>query len=455
MKPEQCLEELKKAEREIYDPDQDLINFPDINFDLNDLHDSKFKNMVTFYNNNCNSPLEYIITGLLCSLSGATGKYAYFNISDSIRIFLNIWAVMIGKSTIMKKSTAINETTFELSRLNYEFERLWNIEAQKYKSDKKGKKNELIPPRKYIILPSDSTVESLTEILSYSDRGLMTYGEFGAFLRRMSRKYNGDIKQFLTEIFDVPASYEASRVSSGSKLLYRPFISMIGASTMEWIRDNSEYNDLKSGFFARFLFTIKNTNEKPYIPILEVPGRITARDNAPHIYEYFKNLCNMNTPIILEVEKKAKDIHVDYDLREYNELLRSNDPNELSFKARLLIYSLKIAGIIAMTNGRTIINVNDIEDAIQLAEYYKKNIEQMLSLSAQNLEISDKEQKFLRIIRSRGGEISHSELLRYTHEEIKSFNMIIDTLLQKEMIEMILTQKDGYRQQKNYRLLNS
>jgi len=82
-------------------------NDSEIKFDFNKLNDSTFKKILQYYDSISSSPTEYLMTGLLASLSGVIGKKVYFRITKSMKIYLNIWAVIIGKSSIMRKTTAL------------------------------------------------------------------------------------------------------------------------------------------------------------------------------------------------------------------------------------------------------------------------------------------------------------------------------------------------------------
>jgi hypothetical protein len=352
----------------------------------------------------------------------------------------------------MKKSTAVNLASYEVNKLNTEFYEKWKKEIAEFERQNENNKSLKPPKRNYFKFPEDSTIESLSVILEYSRRGILITNEFGGFLKRLNRSYNGDSKQFLTDIFDVPYSYEISRVTKENKLIQRPFLSILGASTMEWFKSNSEYNDIKSGFFARFLFSIKNKNEKPYRALLELDK---IENNSSYFFdasELFRKLSLIDQNLIMKIDNKAKQAHIDYDIGSYKELLYSDNPNELSFKARLMIYSLKIAGTIALTDNRDTVYLKDINDAIVITEYFNKNIGILLNITSKNLEFADKEEKILKIMMNNGGRIRHSELLKNSHEDLKGFNSIIDSLVQKEKIDIINERSNKNRITKYYQI---
>jgi hypothetical protein len=51
-----------------------------------------------------------------------------------------------------------------------------------------------------------------------------------------------------------------------------------------------------------------------------------------------------------------------------------------------------------------------------------------------------------------GNRIKHYQLLQNAHEDIKGFNMIVDSLLQKEKIEVIIERSKNYKSTKFYQI---
>ncbi len=413
--------------------------------DLNKLHNSEFKKLLEYYDFISGAPTEYITLGVLTSLSGIVGKKAIFKINDTVRIYLNIWGVIIGKSTVMKKSTAINLTVKPLQKiekknyLRYK-EELKEYEKEEFKLRQSKKKEEAFdlikPKRDYVLLPQDSTVEGLTDIFSYSNKGLIYHHEFGGFLQNLSRSYSGDAKQFFTMIYDVPETYEINRIVKGSTFIHRPFVSILGASTIDWIKENSSSSDLRTGFFARFLYAIKSKPTKEYIPLLDLRYRTNRTEDNYNPDELYNRLNEITERIELEITKKAADKYNSYDVEAYNELRQIENEDELSFKGRLIVYTLKIASIIAVADGRSVVELKDIEDAIYLSGYFRKNIELLLNRELAEDEFSRTEKKVYKLIQA-NGTVSRSDLLKKSKLKAKELDEYISNLTQKELVQVI------------------
>lgn len=417
----------------------------EIRFDINLLNDSPFKRILQYWDSVSSSPLEYLLTGLIASLSGAIGKNVFFEITSSMKIFLNCWAVAIGPSSVMRKTSALNICKEDLQRIeavNYtdykkrfsEYEK----EIERFKNNK-DRVNEIDKPiRRHILFPNDATIEALSEILSNSDRGLLTHSEFGSFLLQLNRGYSADAKQFLTTIFDIPETYEVSRATKNNTFLQCPYLSILGASTIDWIKENSTETDLRSGFFARMLFSIRNTPDKPFIPLLKLKELTRQSEHYINTREIFDYLVSINDFIPLDITKAAAELHINFDIDSYVEMLNSMNENEMSFKARLAIYSIKFAGILALTDRRTTVNIKDMEDAIVITEYYKKNVERLLNNELMTNEFTIKEDKiYSKIKASEGGVILHKDLLNSVSYRSKELEEIIKNLVEKERIEII------------------
>jgi hypothetical protein len=132
-------------------------------------------------------------------------------------------------------------------------------------------------------------------------------------------------------------------------------------------------------------------------------------------------------------------------------MLQRIGENEVSFKARLVVYCLKFAGLIALSDKRTVISLNDMQDAIQLTDYYKRNVERLLNSELSQTEYSRNEDKIFNIIEKHGGKIQHSVLLKLSNMKKKDHDEIISNLIEKEKIE-ILSERTNNKPAKFYKI---
>lgn len=407
----------------------------EIVFDINQLHESNLKKMVNYFDSFTSSPIEFLLTGTLASLSGAIGKNAFISITENWKLYFNIYSVLIGVSGVLKKSTALNVASDELQRIEARNYNQFCRELSDYnKLSSEEKKEKPKPERNYTLFPQDSTVESLSDILANAQRGLLIHSEFGSFLAQLNRGYAGDSKQFITSIYDTPLTYEVSRATKENTLMERPFISITAASTIDWIRENSSDIDLRSGFFARFLFSIRNKPSKKYIPLLSIADLTKQTEKYFNCRNVFERLVNLTSPIEVGITKEASQLHKSFDIDSYKNLIKAENTYEPSFKDRLIAYTLKFAAIIAVSDERDCITLEDMQDAILISNYYKKNIERLLNYELGKSEFEKGELAVRDKINQNKGEISRRELLQKVHMKASELDEIVFNLKEKEVL---------------------
>ncbi|MEW5842316.1 MAG: DUF3987 domain-containing protein, partial [Bacteroidota bacterium] len=358
----------------------------EIRFDVSTLKPSNFKKMLMYYDQITMAPTEYILTVLLCAISGAVGKNIYGSFTKSFRVYLNVWAVLCGPSTLLKKTSAIGTVTHDLQRIDELQKNDFKKQKEQYEKEiqnknSKEKQNIVKPQREYLIFPSDVTVESLTDILTNSKRGLMIQGEWGGWLASLNKSYSQDAKMVLTDFYDVPISKEISRATKGNTLIERPFFSIVGASTVEWIRSNSTQDDLRTGFFSRIIFSIRNRNDKPLISVFDLKDLTYRTEQQFHFNtrDIFNYLVSIDQETIIEASPEAIILYKKYEKDSYFELENIENNDELSFKGRLIIYVLKFAALMALCDKRFKVELCDMENAIVIGNYFKQNIEKLIN----------------------------------------------------------------------------
>jgi hypothetical protein len=407
-----------------------FYNGPEIEFNINDLAPSKFKDMLSYYDVTTHSPTEYLLTSLLVALSGVIGKRAFYG-PEKTKIYLNIYALVIGPSGYMRKSTAMKRVMYDIEKKQKELNEKYSKEYDENESSTDKTK----PPNKeYIRLPSDVTAEKLAEILATQQRGLIVLNEFAGWLKRLQSSYQLGAKELFTELYDVPESHNIARKTSKDIYIEDPFISLIGASTIEWLQDSLHNSDQASGFLARFIVSIRNRNDKDYVPISQMGNKINS---APlfDTGEVFNRLYGLEETI-LHRTKDAEAILTafEFELKDEQDSGKLED-NESSFVERLKYYTHKFAGIIALVNSRPTIQKEDAEDAVTIAKYYRENITRLLNSELLGNIYTRKQEKVFNMIKNAGKDgITQTKLLQNTKYGSKVITAICDELDEQERI---------------------
>lgn len=343
------------------------------------------------------APSEFHLAVGLSVISGALGNRVWFQAWGQ-PVYCNLWQVILAPSGFFRKSTSMH---IGLNLLRGEF-----------------KEN---------ILPNDFTKEKLLENLSNRPQGVIPVWEFGSMLKSMGMDYNGGLKELLTEIYDAPY-YERQTKQGGICRIEKPAISILAASTIDWVVDRITAGDLNSGFLCRFL----------YWPAKQKNGwkgfnSYTDPENAEYIRMYLQHVRDTAGEVTFPPAVKNQ-----YDkwLRKHEEEVNEQKlPAELQgFYTRISTYVLKLAVLyeMAMTQNMTVCE-EAMDYAIKLAEYLKSHLVRLM----QDEIVTTRDGKELKIVREiivREPGIDRATLLRKTHMTSRHLTELLDTLLQSQEV---------------------
>lgn len=135
-------------------------------------------------------------------------------------IYPNLWIVLIAPSGFMRKSASIRM-------------------GQKLLRHAVGK----------AVLPDDWTPEKLAHILQDNPAGLLTISEFTRILAILERDYNLGSKEMLCELYDSPEEWTLQRQSSGNVTIKDASVSLLGATTLDWLEERVKAKDLRGAFW--------------------------------------------------------------------------------------------------------------------------------------------------------------------------------------------------------------
>lgn len=108
--------------------------------------------------------------------------------------------------------------------------------------------------------------EMLRDGMVSQPRKLLVYEEFGAFLAATQQGYMQQMKTAFTSLFDcTPVSRETVKSKGQSTTCENPRLSLLCASTFEFLEEHTESVDWTGGFLARF-FTFFGFREREYSP---------------------------------------------------------------------------------------------------------------------------------------------------------------------------------------------
>ena len=403
-----------------------------------------------------------IVMAVLVSISALVGIRAY--IPEDVyfsRLFALIWG-LIQDSSGAFKTTGLNKGSrliwqrvseiqdsikfWEKEKLSYEFNPTKEEKENINELDKKIKKARYLSP----LMPNKASAEGLLELMANEQRGAILCGEFGEWLLNMSKTHNIGLKALFTELFDVPQQYSYMTRGGGNMITQRPYISIIGLSTPQWVQDNISLGDVGSGFFARFLLFAPP--EKRVVPPA-LPRYTTPIDDSfeQKIKSNLATIEDRAFELTPEASEAFEQIHqgiyealVKQCTKEEQELL---DP----YAKRWSPYVLKLAMLFQiMDDPARDIGIDAIIPAAALVDYA---MESTIYLFRGNLGLSPFQRNceaVLKYVAKRSGSVTRKVLLssRILEGGAKEYDEILTMLLEGGKLNIVPAEKGGKREEK-------
>jgi Protein of unknown function (DUF3987) len=333
-------------------------------------------------------------------------------------IFPNLWIVLVAGSSYMRKSTAIGFGTRLLADVN-----------------------------KDLLLPNQFTMEALVDVLSVRQVGLLTASEFGAFMEAISgREYNSGGIQALTDLYDVPAVWQRKIRKEDFTLQY-PCLSLLGGSTITWLKQQIQAEDLAAGFAARLTFW--TAKEKlPFRRAEEDTQEAMTKRHA--LTDALKRLSAMPTHA-LSIEPAALAAYNDWCERHENEEVTDQ---MRGLHVRLETAALKLAIIIqasyllALGGPPDAIGVEAVQEGTRLADLLWVNVqsvvEQGLGSTKSNAQV-ERIRGICQEIQRKSARVAWSELLRKAHMRADELRPIVATLEETDELFKLTDAEPGKR----------
>jgi hypothetical protein len=388
---------------------------------------------------------EYVLSGLLTVIGSLLGNRV--ELQNGFGIKPNLYCLLIGDSTFMRKTTSLDCATAELDIISREKGELFAKEYKQYLEEldtwKKGEKRPEKPKSRENLYPQDITPEALLARMAGRPDGLFVFSEMGAFLAKLDTGYMTGFKEKLTEFYDGRnKDYIKETKSGGLVTVKNPCPSLLGCSTFQWLQEHLKESDLGSGFLARFLYVVKRKYPDKGIAI---PSYFQHDDLSIYrMLDQYSNTLRMNT-------EASKLYQAWYD--EKRTWAIKQEKNVHSFLGRILTTCHKIAIIHhaiddCLTGQRTNeIGILSYQYAFAWCEFFINNILNCYQELTQ--EVDYKELKLVECIRKRGkkeGEyiaLSVSETCKFTHLKKKELDEIVENLITKK--QMVYKQKGQYK----------
>lgn len=346
-------------------------------------------------------------------------------------IYPNIWAFLIGPSTISRKTTVIDN-----GRDIY-------ISAT-------GNK---IPDTDYSL---EGYAESLVETPVLN----CVRDEVSTLLSKMGQKYNDGYFEFECSMYD-GKPYVKTLASKGkgqtqSFVVENTYITKLYATTPVKMAQSMSTKAFDSGFGFRFLYACPNYSRE-----LKGHRKLTDEDTKKwaSIMERTRNIYNIfkEAPLIaFEINDDAEIFYSEKTLEILNKLANEEFCNEtlLAVWGRLEAYIIKLAMLIEI--GKPQISLKISLDSLLIAFSMVCNYFVPSTISVYNQLLEDTKfnniEKIIAELRKMRGVATHKELLNRCKLVAKDFNECVETMNESGAIEIVIAKSKNNKEAKTYLL---
>ncbi len=348
--------------------------------------------------------------------------------------FCNVWAAIIGPSTVSRKTTVINQAMKMLKPFK---DGLLELNA-KARNEQDLELSRVTQARMY-------------NLLAINPNRLLLHMELSAWMQEMNKAYNAGMKQEITDMFD--GKDRSIAKMEIDEYIRRPAFSIVGATTEDWFfRELREVADQRGGFLQRFIICIIQDID---VKELRFDSMVSdSWDRELHAWDeplaVFRSLPDSHRLLASIAATEFRDA-IYKDLMR-NIALNANDP-QAAYCARIfdnyfwrfcvLIHLFKYWRDLREARDKERLQSwfhhSKVEEATareswHLCEYYYQNTLPFLMALAENAKL-DNERKILKILqRVENCEMTHSRLLCRAHMTSREFRYCMESLIERQAV---------------------
>jgi hypothetical protein len=234
--------------------------------------------------------------------------------------------------------------------------------------------------------------------------GLFHIDELGGWLAGLEKSYNLGGKALITEWYDKDNDFRRETKGSGTYYIYKPRLSILAASTVQWLTQNCQESDLMGGFLPRWLF-FHETKKDYILSVRDDP----VEDLWPELEDHLRRIKGHHGEVRLS--SGAFDYYWDW----RREIEESAEPAVKGWVNRLGDNAFKVAVIYeaSVADHLAEISETNMKLACNLMSTIKTDLVDLLANELAWTEEGKELQKVIRRIREAGKTgIFHNHLLK-------------------------------------------
>ena len=392
------------------------------------------------------APDEFTVSSLLAHWAGVVGN----KLDGPYNLKPNVNIILFARSTDIRKSTSIKIAGKSFTEVQNDldmeafYEKLqYGEDMEKWKSlsadDKTSTSKPVKSNPKNLLLSSDFSDAGFFEMMKNNQiSGVIVTGEYADFHEKLHRKYTG-MGNAMLMAYDNDRMERQTR-THGTEIIHKPTFSILGATTFENFRKAFSDTELENGTMQRILPIVLTKPTKSRKPFLNRKDMDESYINE--LKEQIHNWLNYDDCFTIEITKDQKKSFSRWEEEFYQSSKKEHGNKIIPHVERMVPSCLKLAMLcesfgIKDPQGSTItLSDESLSCAISMINeqflpsmaYLLEN-EVLMSNVLYNQKLIEKE------IKSNGGKMGHSALLKATGLKAKDFNEAIDNLIQKQQID--------------------
>ena len=366
------------------------------------------------YTEDTEVPAIFSVWAGISAVGAAMGRDCFVD-QGYFAIYPNLYVILVAGSARCRKSTAVNIAADFINKVTPKI----NIISQK------------ATPEGLIGMLSGLIGEEGATSVVPSAVGIAIVDELSTLIDKNA--FKSGLIALLTNLYD-SKDFEYLTRGRGRELVKNPCLSVLGASTIRWIKDTIPEVAVGGGFTSRIVFVYKDKREKlvPW-PVMSIENKLRAEDIAHDLCEVSK----LRGPIALD--KAALDMYKEEYVNFYNDSPLMNDEGLSGYANRRHHILLKVAMIVSTSrNDSRLITTNEMDVAIKLLRKAEFAMPFVLK-TIMSEKVGDIFDHILRFVMSMGV-VSRSRLIREFRHKMTSqeLDIMMRTLEEEGVIQQIV-----------------
>jgi len=354
------------------------------------------------------------------AISGSLSRDCFID-QGFFTVYPNMYIVLVAGSARCRKSTAIGMAEDFMRQVRPEI----NLLSQK------------MTPEALIAALSGYSADGTDKALNCAT-GTIIVDELSVFIDKNAFK-NGMIA-LLTKLYD-SRDFEYLTLKRGKDTVTNPCVSLLGGSTIEWIRESIPEVAIGGGFTSRIIFVYQDKRERVVAwPTID-KKTLELKD---HIINDLCQVANMRGGFSL-TEAAIKAYSEEYE-RFYNDSPLMDITSLGGYANRRHTTLLKLSMITsASRSNELVINEIDMKRAIEMMNEVEVHVIKVMRAIATN-EIGDVFEEIIKYI-AKYRTVTKSELIRQFRHKLtaQELDVMMDTLEQEGIIQAVTTGARGVR----------